>query len=209
MAGTGSNTTVAEEVFVPEHRILPVARQISLDLPTVRNAGNLYFRKPLVSFLIGQAAGAPVGTARGAFDAFMRRLPGRAITYTTYQDRSAAPVTHLDLGEAAMKNRVRGRPRAACERARQRRRRRAVARGARPRPRPRCVCDATRTRGRGRPLRSQRSVGDPGRRPDPALPARHPGAGEPCVPDRAHGTRALRTDPGRARTEHAVHLIVS
>jgi alkylation response protein AidB-like acyl-CoA dehydrogenase len=103
MTGTGSNSTVAEDVFVPEHRVLPVAKQISLDLPTERNADNPYYRKPLVSFLIGQAAGAPVGTARGAFDAFMRRLPGRAITYTTYDDQSKAPVTHIDLGEAAMK----------------------------------------------------------------------------------------------------------
>jgi alkylation response protein AidB-like acyl-CoA dehydrogenase len=103
MAGTGSNTTVAQDVFVPEHRILPIARQLTLDLPSVRHADNPYFHKPLVAFLIAQAAGAPVGTARGAFDAFTRRLPGRAITYTTYDDQSAAPVTHIELGEAAMK----------------------------------------------------------------------------------------------------------
>jgi alkylation response protein AidB-like acyl-CoA dehydrogenase len=103
MAGTGSNTTVAESVFVPEHRMLPVPRQISLDLPTVRNADNPYFRKPVVSWLIAQAAGAPVGIARGALEAFMTRLPGRGITYTTYADQSAAAVTHLQLGEVAMK----------------------------------------------------------------------------------------------------------
>jgi alkylation response protein AidB-like acyl-CoA dehydrogenase len=102
MAGTGSNTTVAEDVFVPEHRILPIARQISLDLLSERNADDPYFHKPLVSFLIAQGAGTPVGTARGAYDAFMRRLPGRGITYTSYDDQSAAPVTHLQVGEAAM-----------------------------------------------------------------------------------------------------------
>jgi 3-hydroxy-9,10-secoandrosta-1,3,5(10)-triene-9,17-dione monooxygenase len=103
MAGTGSNTVVGENVFVPEHRVLPVARQVSMDLPTERNAGNPYFHKPVVSWLIAQAAGTPVGIARGAFDAFMARLPGRGITYTTYTEQAAAPVTHLQLGEAAMK----------------------------------------------------------------------------------------------------------
>jgi alkylation response protein AidB-like acyl-CoA dehydrogenase len=102
MAGTGSNTVTAENVFVPEHRMLSIPRQTSLDLPTVRNADNPYFHKPVVPWLIAQAAGTPVGIARGALDAFMARLPGRRITYTTYTDQSAAPVTHLQLGEATM-----------------------------------------------------------------------------------------------------------
>jgi alkylation response protein AidB-like acyl-CoA dehydrogenase len=55
-----------------------------------------------VPFLIAQASGTPVGIARGAYDAFLERLPGRAITYTDYTDQSAAPVTHLQVGEARM-----------------------------------------------------------------------------------------------------------
>jgi alkylation response protein AidB-like acyl-CoA dehydrogenase len=103
MAATGSNTTVAEEVFVPSHRILPLAAQMSLEIPSLRNRGADYWRVPTVSFLIGQAAGAPVGIARGALEAFMERLPGRAITYTDYASQADAPVTHLQLGEAIMK----------------------------------------------------------------------------------------------------------
>ena len=103
MAGTGSNTTLAQEVFVPDHRVLPIEDQTNLNLPTVRNADNPYFKTPVVSFLISQASAAPVGIARGAFDAFMARLPGRAITYTDYASQAEAPVTHLQTGEAAMK----------------------------------------------------------------------------------------------------------
>ncbi|HEY1777189.1 MAG TPA: hypothetical protein VGG41_13600 [Solirubrobacteraceae bacterium] len=103
MAGTGSNTTLADEVFVPTHRILPLAAQMTLQFPSVRNQGAAYWRVPTVSFLIGQAAGAPVGIARGALAAFMERLPGRGITYTDYADQSQAPVTHLAVGEARMK----------------------------------------------------------------------------------------------------------
>ena len=103
MAGTGSNTTVAEEVFVPAHRILPLAAQMTLEFPSERNRGADYWRVPTVSFLIGQAAGAPVGIARGAMVAFMERLPGRRITYTDYADQSQAPITHLQVGEAMMR----------------------------------------------------------------------------------------------------------
>jgi 3-hydroxy-9,10-secoandrosta-1,3,5(10)-triene-9,17-dione monooxygenase len=103
MSGTGSNTTLAEEVFVPSRRILPLAAQMSLEFPSERNRGASYWQVPAVSFLIGQAAGAPVGIARGALAAFMERLPGRSITYTDYADQSQAPVTHLQVGEAMMK----------------------------------------------------------------------------------------------------------
>ena len=103
MAGTGSNTTIAEEVFVPSHRVLPLAAQLSLDFPSVRNHDAPYWRVPAVSFLISQAAGAPVGVAQGALAAFMERLPGRAITYTDYASQAEAPITHLQIGEAMMK----------------------------------------------------------------------------------------------------------
>lgn len=103
MAGTGSNTTVAEEVFVPGHRILPLAAQMTLEIPSERNRGVGYWQVPPVSFFIGQAAGAPVGIAQGALEAFMARLPGRGITYTDYADQAQAPVTHLQVGEAMMK----------------------------------------------------------------------------------------------------------
>lgn len=103
MTGTGSNTTVAEEVFVPSHRMLPVPQQMSLEVPTVQNASNPYFRMPVVSFAIGQAAGAPVGFARGALDVFMERLPGRKLIFMDYPSQAEAPITHLQVGEAVMR----------------------------------------------------------------------------------------------------------
>jgi alkylation response protein AidB-like acyl-CoA dehydrogenase len=103
MAGTGSNTTVAEDVFVPAHRLVPLAAELALDFPSARHRESAYWNVPFVGYLIAQATGTPVGLARGALDAFMRRLPGRAITYTDYGDQATAPVTHLQVGEATMK----------------------------------------------------------------------------------------------------------
>lgn len=103
MAGTGSNTTVAQELFVPAQRILPLPRLVAHDLPSARNHAARYWDAPFVPWLIAQAAGTPVGLARGAFDAFMERLPGRAITYTDYASQAQAPITHSQVGEALMK----------------------------------------------------------------------------------------------------------
>ena len=103
MAGTGSNTTVAQDVFVPAHRVLPVPALMAHDLPSARNHDAPYWDRPFVPWLIAQAAGTPVGAARGAFEEFMERLPGRAITYTDYASQAQAPITHSQVGEALMK----------------------------------------------------------------------------------------------------------
>jgi alkylation response protein AidB-like acyl-CoA dehydrogenase len=71
--------------------------------PERHNNDNPYFNYPLAQVLVVNAGGTPLGIARGAFDAFFDRLPGRGIMYTTYADKSAAPITHLQVGEASLK----------------------------------------------------------------------------------------------------------
>jgi alkylation response protein AidB-like acyl-CoA dehydrogenase len=103
MAATGSNTVLAEDVFVPEYRAQPMIGMMDGQYtPDRHTAGDPYYNLPLAAVLAINAGGTPVGTARGAMDAFMERLPGRAITYTDYTDQSAAPVTHLNLAEASL-----------------------------------------------------------------------------------------------------------
>jgi alkylation response protein AidB-like acyl-CoA dehydrogenase len=103
MAGTGSNTIVAEDVFVPAHRTLPLPEMVEGLYPARHNSEGPYFNYPLVSVLIVNAGGTPVGAAKGALEAFMERLPGRGITFTDYTNQAEAPVTHLSVGEAALK----------------------------------------------------------------------------------------------------------
>jgi alkylation response protein AidB-like acyl-CoA dehydrogenase len=103
MAGTGSNTIVAEDVFVPRHRTQGLPAMINGEYTGDRhNADEPYFNLPLASVLAINAGGTPVGTARGAFEAFLDRLPGRAITYTSYEHQHEAPITHLQVGEVAL-----------------------------------------------------------------------------------------------------------
>jgi len=103
MSATGSNTVVAENVFVPAYRTQPLPAMLNAEYSARHNAANPYFNYPLAPVLTVNAGGTPVGTARGAMDAFLERLPGRGITYTNYTNKAEAPVTHLQLAEATLK----------------------------------------------------------------------------------------------------------
>jgi alkylation response protein AidB-like acyl-CoA dehydrogenase len=103
LAGTGSNSVVAEDVFVPAHRCVPLAPMIEQGYPESRSSGNPYFSLPLTAVLLVNAGGPPLGIARGALEAFLERLPGRKLGYTTYPSQADAPITHLVVGEASLK----------------------------------------------------------------------------------------------------------
>ncbi|MFC9329724.1 acyl-CoA dehydrogenase family protein [Kitasatospora sp. NPDC057015] len=104
LRGTGSVTTVAQDLFVPEGRILPM-------LPLVLqgrhrselNAESLMWRSPFSPITAAGAAAVPLGMARAAQEAFFERLPNRRITYTGYERQAEAPLTHLQVAEAAMR----------------------------------------------------------------------------------------------------------
>jgi alkylation response protein AidB-like acyl-CoA dehydrogenase len=103
MAATGSNTLAGEDIVVPTHRTLPVATLLTGNYPRRHNSDSSYFNFPAVPFAVALMGATPVGIARGALDAFLQRLPGRRITYTDYADQAKAPVTHLTVGDAALK----------------------------------------------------------------------------------------------------------
>ncbi|MGW1202313.1 acyl-CoA dehydrogenase family protein [Streptomyces cyaneofuscatus] len=101
MRGTGSNTLVADEVFVPEHRILSVTRAVQGDYPTEHQDETLY-RSALVPVLALVLAGPQVGLAQAGMDLVTASLAkGRGISYTFYERADEAPSTQIQLAEAA------------------------------------------------------------------------------------------------------------
>jgi alkylation response protein AidB-like acyl-CoA dehydrogenase len=103
MAGTGSHTVVADHVFVPAHRAASLVGMLNAAFTTNRhNAANPFFNLPMAAVLTVNGGGTPVGIAQGAREAFLHRLPGRGITYTTYAVQAAAAITHLQVGEASL-----------------------------------------------------------------------------------------------------------
>ncbi len=102
MTATGSSTVLAKDLFVPANRVQKLAEMTEGRYSSSRSSDNPYYRYPLASVLAVNGAGTPVGIARGALELFPERIHGRPITYTTYMNKAEAPVTHLQVGEAAL-----------------------------------------------------------------------------------------------------------
>lgn len=103
LAATGSCTTIAKDVFVPAHRVLVPAEAEALfaehpELLAELPLGRTYSLYP---FLFSQAVATFVGLARGAYELFTERLPGRGISYTPWTEQKENPITQVQVATAA------------------------------------------------------------------------------------------------------------
>ncbi|MEU5312630.1 acyl-CoA dehydrogenase family protein [Streptomyces sp. NPDC021562] len=103
LSGSGSNTVVAQDVHVPAHRVLPVGPLLAGTFPSRRNAADPFYRMPVLLLFCAWTAANALGLGRAALTEFEERIHRRGITYTPYERQHEAPVTHLQLAEAAMK----------------------------------------------------------------------------------------------------------
>jgi len=103
LCATGSVSTVAKDLFIPQERILPLPVVLQGQTVSQRITAPSVYRAPLLPVASASAVGTIVGMAKGAKDAFLTRLPGRKITYTEYESQRDAPITHFQVAEAAMK----------------------------------------------------------------------------------------------------------
>ncbi|MEV6912243.1 acyl-CoA dehydrogenase family protein [Amycolatopsis sp. NPDC051071] len=99
LRGTGSVSTVAQDVFIPAERVLPL--QAVLEGQGAASAS--IYRAPLLPVASASSVGTLVGMAKGAQDTFLKRLPDRKITYTAYASQREAPITHHQVAESALK----------------------------------------------------------------------------------------------------------
>jgi 3-hydroxy-9,10-secoandrosta-1,3,5(10)-triene-9,17-dione monooxygenase len=101
LQGTASNTLVAEDVFVPDHRILSVGKALGGEYATEHTDEALYHSAfvPVLALIL---VGPQIGMARAALDVVSESLAKRKpISYTFYEDSAAAPTTQLNVAEAA------------------------------------------------------------------------------------------------------------
>jgi 3-hydroxy-9,10-secoandrosta-1,3,5(10)-triene-9,17-dione monooxygenase len=102
-SATGSSTTTAEGVFVPGHRVVSYEHAI-LNTTPGRTAevtpGRAY---GLFTYVMVECAAAYLGVARGAYELFLERVPGRGITYTNWTDQRQHPLTQVQVATAANK----------------------------------------------------------------------------------------------------------
>jgi len=103
MKGSGSVSTVAADVFIPQERVLPIFSILEGQSASPENAAANIYRAPLLPVASASSVGCVVGMAKGAKDAFFARLPQRKITYTGYEKQAQAPLTHLQVAAAVAK----------------------------------------------------------------------------------------------------------
>jgi alkylation response protein AidB-like acyl-CoA dehydrogenase len=101
MKGTGSNTIVAEAVFVPDHHLYSVPRAIDNEYATEHTDETLY-RSSFIPLLTVILAGPQLGLGRAALKYVIEKAPKRGITYTKFERQVDSTAFQLQIAHAAM-----------------------------------------------------------------------------------------------------------
>jgi alkylation response protein AidB-like acyl-CoA dehydrogenase len=101
MRGTGSQTVIAREVFVPAHRALPT-EALAKGLSPRSNTDEFVYRESFAPTAIIAVAAPVLGLAQAALELTLERInKGKPIAYSIYDDARRAPSLQLELAQAA------------------------------------------------------------------------------------------------------------
>jgi alkylation response protein AidB-like acyl-CoA dehydrogenase len=103
LRGTGSVTTVAQDLFVPQERVVPLPVILQGQSMSAKADESTIHGAPLLPVASASSVGTALGLVIAARDLFLERLPERKITYTDYASQAEAPLTHHQLANASMK----------------------------------------------------------------------------------------------------------
>ncbi|KAB7839615.1 acyl-CoA dehydrogenase family protein [Streptomyces mobaraensis] len=102
MRGTASNCLVAEDVFVPEHRVMSVPGAIEGDVPADHGPTGL-FRVAFAPFLAVGLTGPQLGLGRAALKLVTEKAATKPIAYTYYGTQAESVGVQTRVAEAAMR----------------------------------------------------------------------------------------------------------
>jgi 3-hydroxy-9,10-secoandrosta-1,3,5(10)-triene-9,17-dione monooxygenase len=102
MKGTGSNTIIARDTFVPEHRFLPYPPAFQGQYRT-EHVDEPVYRVALVPVTVLILAGSQLGAARAALEYVIAKGKTRGITHTTFQRQADSSGFQILVADAAMK----------------------------------------------------------------------------------------------------------
>ncbi|WP_306322794.1 MULTISPECIES: acyl-CoA dehydrogenase family protein [unclassified Streptomyces] len=102
MKGSGSNCLVAEDVFVPEHRVVSVPAAIEGDYPTERGDEEPLYRSAFVPILSLVLAGPQLGLGRAALEIVRGKAGRKPISYTFFDTQSESVTFQNQIAQAAM-----------------------------------------------------------------------------------------------------------
>jgi alkylation response protein AidB-like acyl-CoA dehydrogenase len=100
MKGTGSNTIVATDVFVPEHRMYSVPRAIQNDYATPFK-DELAYRQSFIPVLTLVLGAPQLGLGQAAFDFVLEKAQKRGISYTKFTRQVESTAFQIEIARAA------------------------------------------------------------------------------------------------------------
>ena len=100
MQGTGSNTIVANDVFIPHHRIASVPKLIE-GVPQTPFTDEAMYRSSFVPVAALALAGPQLGLCARALEFVLEKAPKRGVSYTFYDRQIDSPSFQLAVANAA------------------------------------------------------------------------------------------------------------
>jgi alkylation response protein AidB-like acyl-CoA dehydrogenase len=103
MKGSGSDTIVVEDHFVPHHRIQRFVSMREADYATLHKASERNSNMAFIPVAALVLVGAQLGLARRALEITLEKLPNKPVAYTKYTAAKNSPAHHLGVAAAATK----------------------------------------------------------------------------------------------------------
>jgi alkylation response protein AidB-like acyl-CoA dehydrogenase len=101
MRSSGSNCLIADDVFVPEHRVMMVPPAIGGDYPTEHTADEPLYRSALVPVLALVLVGPQLGLGQAALDYVISKAAKKPVSYTFFATQAESVGFQLQIAEAA------------------------------------------------------------------------------------------------------------
>ncbi|WP_280438194.1 acyl-CoA dehydrogenase family protein [Nocardia carnea] len=101
MRSSGSNAVIADDVFVPEHRVLMIPSAIEGGYASEHLADEPLYRSALVPILVLVLAGPQLGMGRAALEYVIDKAAKKSISYTFFSAQTESVGFQLQIAEAA------------------------------------------------------------------------------------------------------------
>jgi alkylation response protein AidB-like acyl-CoA dehydrogenase len=102
MRASGSNCIVANDVFVPDHRLLDIRAAFNSDYAT-EFVDEAEYRAAFVPVAALVLVGPQLGIGRAALKYVIEKAPQRSIAYTSFEKQTSSVMFQAQIAEAAMK----------------------------------------------------------------------------------------------------------
>jgi alkylation response protein AidB-like acyl-CoA dehydrogenase len=102
MRSSGSNTIIAEDVFVPEHRLSSMIPALAGGY-LADHPDSAFYRSALGPMLVMILVGPQLGLGRAALELVTRKASTKGLAYTTFQRQSDSVAFQMMVAEAALK----------------------------------------------------------------------------------------------------------